>query len=108
MCYFFLKDDQLSPLAYSTDFHMLSTLKLFAGLHLDLECNEQNHMKMSQQSHSIYFTSFSEMVLTENIFQKLSIIVTQIILDMLEDFCDIQHCWSGRVIQLCHVHITVM
>lgn len=48
------------------------------------------------------------MVLTEDTFQKLSIIVWKMILSMLEHFCDIQHCWSGRVIQLCHVHATAM
>lgn len=49
---------------------------LFAGVRIDPKCNEQIHTKMSQQSHSICFTSSSEMVLTENIFQKLSIIDT--------------------------------
>lgn len=51
--------------------------QLSAVLHIDLECDEQNRMKMSQQSHSIYITSSSGTVLTENIFQKLSVIVTQ-------------------------------
>lgn len=49
---------------------------LFSGVHIDLKCNEQIHTKMSQQSHSICFTSSSVMVFTENICQKLSIIDT--------------------------------
>lgn len=95
----------LHRLSYAT----YSQFCLQVSAYIDLHCNEQNHMKISQQSHSTYFTSSAEMVLTENILQKLSIIVTQkIILDILEHFCDVQRCWSGRVIQLCHVHISVM
>lgn len=77
MHYFFSERWPVIPVSLLHRLSYAIYSQLFAGLHLDLECNEQNRMKMSQQSHSIYFTSSSEMVVTENIFRKLSIIVTQ-------------------------------
>lgn len=58
----------------------------------------------------IYFTSSFEMFVIENIFQKWSILVTQKknILNMLENFSGIQHCWCDRINQLCHIYIIAM
>lgn len=83
--------------------------RLFTVFCIDLKCNEQNHTKMSQQSHSVCFTSSSEVVLTENIFQKLSLIDTpRNYSGQVGTLGDIQHCWSDEVIKLHDAHIAVM
>lgn len=61
------------PVIPVSSFHRLPYAicsQFFAVLHVDLWCNKQNCMKIDQQSHSMYFLTSSEIVLTEDIFQK--------------------------------------